>query len=289
MRKFILVALVCILAIVHVHCRPEPVSAEAPPNVALAPAFQTTDSIGFVVMWEAPDPPTANQLPLVGFNVRLIHQTVGDTLVSSMAGPTTYIDSLPQIEAPPVGDSLIVIAAVNSFDTQGNESTWTLSEVFVWVRPIVAPNPPGTVTVDTVLGALVIDSLQVITHASAPQAPDGSFLFNVGDTLRFAAVLFSGPSPVECCCEVITDPPGTHPCDAVQLVSVQSLIPEGRYVPYIRSDRFTMTGDVAPEKLEIIGASLRSRGAFLLPRYQLIQRQMQALVGELSVYPVSID
>ena len=284
MKRWLSIAAVCLVGLLQVECRPQTASAEdnpsnAPRNVEVAVVVnQAFDSIGAIVDWAAPPPGGIRRFPLSGYNVRVVHDVVGDTLASSFVAHPTTEDTL-WMGMPPLGDTLAFYAAVASVDTAGFQSEiWALSNVIVWVTTPLLPLAPDSVNIDTMMGALVIDSLQVITHANADTTNAGLYRLLVADTLRFAAVLFSGPSPVECCCQVITDPIGTHPCDQVQLVSVRSLVPSGyRTIPYVRAARFNLTGDTTATLAKAtIGARMMARGNMLLPELLWQQRRAYA-------------
>jgi len=200
-------------------------------------ATQAFDSIGAVVTWESATPTDQRQYPLAGYNVRLVQDVVGDTLASSFVVATVLADTL-WFDMPPLGDTLVFYAAANAEDTQGQVSPWGISDPFIWVTTPLLPNTPGGVNVDTTIGALIIDSLRVITR-------DGIFATVVGDTLRLAAVLYSGLWPVECCCQMFDDPIGTHPCDDVQLVTLGSVMPpEQEVFKYVRASHCQGSGSM---------------------------------------------
>ena len=233
MRQLFAFMSVCLVGLSQVQCTPTPASAENPRNVKMSLiATQAFDSIGAVVTWASAAPSNPRQYPLAGYNVRLVRDAVGDTLASSFVDAPGLIDTL-WMDMPPLGDTLVFYAAVNARDTHGQESeTWGLSDPFVWVTEPLLPNTPGGVNVDTTIGALIIDSLQLI-------ARDGIFATVVGDTTRLAAVLYSGPWPVECCCTDFSDPIGTHPCDAVELVTLSSVLPpEQEAFKFVRAAHF---------------------------------------------------
>lgn len=246
---------------------------------------QSFDSLGAIVTWSPPSPGGLRRFPLSGYYVRVVEDVVGDTLASSFVAAPATGDTLWQ-GMPPLGDTLVFYAAVASVDTAGNESAvWALSNTIVWVTTPLLPLAPDSVRVDTTMGALVIDSLQVITHANADTTNAGMYRLLVADTLRFAAVLYSGRSPVECCCQAITDPIGTHPCDQVQLVSVRSLVPQGyETVPYRRASAFEMSGDTtAVHAKNVIGATLMARGNFLLPEVMTRKRRAYAMFAPIRL------
>lgn len=231
---------------------------------------QNNDSILAIVRWREPPPGGLRRFPLHGYNVRAVQEVVGDTLAASYAERPAVIDSLVLV-MPPLGESVVFYAALNSVDSAGQESAvWALSDPFTWTTTPLLPLPPESVRVDTAMGALILDSLQIVTHANAPRTPDGSYWIPALDTLRFAAVVYSGSVPVECCCPRLTDPVGTHPCDQIQLWSLRPLLSPGQtWAPYIRAPGFVFSG--ADKYRAMI--TMRTRGGFLLPEY-LTQRRV---------------
>jgi hypothetical protein len=277
MRRFLwLVPLILMLMIPTTSCTMDHAQAENRPNVSprrvsvelLVP--QSYDSLGAVITWVAPPPGGLRRFPLASYDV-WIENTDGSNLAQSSVVPTTLSDTL-WTPMPPLGDTLWFQAFVASVDTSGMRSEATSSNIIVWITTPLAPLAPSTVNVDTTIGMrLVIDSLRVLARGGPP------YEMEVNDTLRFAAVLYSGDYPVECCCQLITDPIGTHPCDDVELVNLGSIFP-GLTVPYRRSDRFTT-----------IGASwsipMKPSGEFLHPQHQLQRRWLSSILGKRS--PVS--
>lgn len=255
-----------------------------PPRLPKQPSLevnmvQAGDSIVVTVRWKAPAT-GGRYYPIDRYLVRLVEQRSGDTLAASQVDhPTT--EAVFQFPLPPLGDSTAGYAALTSVDTAGSESArepggptiWALSDPFIWLTTPLPPLLPESVTVDTSLGVLVIDSLLILTHANAPQLPDGSYLIPRHDTLRMAAVLYSGSAAVECCCQRLTDPLGTHPCDQVELSSLRPLLQPGqRLAPFIRSSGFKVSGDLSRAHK----VTMAARGTFLLPEYARQRRALYA-------------
>lgn len=209
--------------------------AENPRDVELnLIATQAFDSLGIVVSWTPGDPPGARQYPIAGHNIEVKEQASDTVLASGYVMAGVLVDTL-WMAMPPLESRLDFYGAVNAQDTQGSQSDWAISPPMTWITTPLAPNTPGGVSVDTTVGALIIDSMRILNR-------DG-FAVTLGDTTRLAAVLYSGPWPVECCCTAITDPPGTHPCDDVALVSLGSVLPVKRPVyEYVTAVAFRRTG-----------------------------------------------
>lgn len=268
-----------IVAIVCVGMFAQPTKNIAPRNVTVDDLIinQTGDSIGAVTHWKLPPPGGVRRFPLASFNLQAIEDGTGDVLGFSSVTATT-VDDTVWIPMPPLGDSFFFIVNVVSVDNAGNESPPTSSTMQTWVTTPLMPLPPDSVVVhiDTSQNALVFDSLHVITHANALRAPNGNYwLPNIGDTLRFAAVLYSAGTPVQCCCQLMTDPPGTHPCDGITLGSIRSLWPGQTTVPYVRAGAFKVVGDTSQAVLARV--NLPARGKTMLPEYKLWARQRYAL------------
>lgn len=228
MRRILSLVAVLLLCLTQVECTPA--NAENPRDVRLKLiATQAYDSLGIIVNWTLGEPPNSRQLPIEGHNVTVI-EVDGAELGSSYVLLPAQVDTF-WVPMPALGDTLTFYGAVNAQDTQGNVSGWVTSTPFTWVSTPLAPNTPGGVTVDTTIGALVIDSLRLL---------DDQLTVAVADTGRLAAVLYSGIWPVECCCTELTDPPGTHPCDDVTLVTLSSVMPIPQPTfKYIKASTFT--------------------------------------------------
>ena len=290
-HRWLSVTLVLVAGLTQVQCSPTPVYASS----VSVKVVQSYDSLGFVVDWQAPVVGNSRQYPTAGYNVRVI-EVLGDTLAATYT--TATVDTL-WAQMPPLGETLDYYAAVQTVDTQGQESeTWALSDTETWITTSLAPNPPSGVNVDTVVGSLIIDSVVTITHADARTKSDlrdyilgfdslpdwapvdfmsdtlGYWFDAFSDTLRFGFVLYSGVAPVECCCQMITDPIGTHPCDAIALVSVQGQVPGSDRIEYRRAADFTANVDPSVS----FGANMPAKGVMLLPEYQLQNRRTYAFL-----------
>lgn len=263
MKRLLGIAFLCVIALSQVQCKPASANAETNPantprRVGLSAVFtQSYDSLGAIVTWTAPPAGGVRRFPLAGYNVRIVRDLVGDTLVGSYIAAPLTIDTL-WLAMPALGDTLVFYAAVSSVDTVGQESeTWALSNSLTWVTTSLLPFAPESVAVDTAIGSLIIDSLQII-------ARDGVFGVSApGDTTRLAAILYSGSLAVECCCQAVTDPPGTHPCDNVELVDLGFLLPQGQdVIPYVRAESIRGATDfplIADKGVIVRSNSMRRR------------------------------
>lgn len=213
--------------------------AENPRHVELdLLATQTYDSLGVIVAWSAGEPPNARQYPVAGHNIE-VRETVSDTVLVSSYVTSALVDTLWMV-MPAIGDTVEFYGAVNAQDVKSMVSGWAASPSVTWVTTPLAPNAPGGVTVDTAMGTLIIDSIQVLAER---------FTIGIGDTVRLAAVLYSGPWPVECCCPALTDPPDTHPCDDVTLVDLGSVLPPQRPAfKYVQASRVIVVPELGIEE-----------------------------------------
>lgn len=232
--------------------------------------IQDTDSVRFVPHWSPSTDQRNNLVPVYNW---VLWDVLGDTLLEQQS--TLWLSDTSKSFTILPGDSMVVYARVQGVDDRGMEGGWGQSPDFIFTLPdLFGPSVP-TVNVDTVSMMLVLDSLVVFSHGPPPyNIPIDIFNSDrSADTLRFAAVLYSGSSAVECCCSEITDPPGTHPCDQITLVGLRGMTP-GDYVPYRRADFYEMYGDST--KFSEVGAKMQARGMFVHPEIWNWRREMFA-------------
>jgi len=128
-------------------CQPPP--AHAGPLVTVEELVAATgDTASYIVRWTAPLV-GANQLPISGYLIRLIHAGV-DTFVFHSQSPSQLVDTMRTPRPLTLTDSIGPMSvAVITTDTKLNKSAPAQTSTWWIKRKVLPPSPPGGVTVDS--------------------------------------------------------------------------------------------------------------------------------------------